>query len=316
MRLKNILLITFITIFSVSFSMAKVEFNFSYGLSKPNLGDMSYLYSAQNDEITNLKNQGFTTVTDFKFTTPDYFKNFGGELKFAISNSLWMGIEYTNMSVNHTQRGNWELNKQENFITENITANIEKFSTEFKANIVGVNLYWKYSLSSFVEIEAGVGVSYLMMKDNNSYSSVINDKVSYGQEYANNNIKITQSGSMSVNTFGGKAGLRLNLKILKSSGIFAGVYYTYYSSKNLNGYFRYTATTTFKSSFDESEYTNSITYNGDGDYHVIIRKGVGSDIKYLRPEVKPTTPGSETDEGTVKSNFSGMRVLLGVFFRL
>ena len=316
MRFKKIILISFIIIFSISFAIAKVEFNFSYGLSKPNLGDMGYLYSAQNNEIANFKNQGFTTITDFNFSTPDYFKNFGGELKFEISNSLWMGIEYANMNLNHIQRGNWELGKTKNSITENISADIEKFSSEYKANIIGINLYWKFTLSSLVEIEAGVGVSYLMLKDENSYSAVINDKVSYGQEYANNNIKITQNGSMKANTFGGKAGLRLNLKILKSSGIFAGVYYTYYSPKNLNGYFRYTATTTFKLSFDESEYTNSITYNGDGDYHVIIIKGDGSDIKYLRSEVKPATPGTETDEGVAKSNFSGMKAMVGVFFRL
>ncbi len=315
MNLKKISLIFIIIIFALSFSYAKVEFDFSYGISRPSLGDYKYLYSGQNDELNNLKSQGFSAVKDFNFTSPENFKNFGGEIKFSISNSIWLGIEYSNISLNHTLRGDWEYSKTEDSITDKVSGNIEKFATNYKTNIIGLNLYWKFNISSFLEIEAGVGASYLMLTDENNYSAVLTENISYGSEYANTDTKITQSGEIKVNTFGGKAGLRLNIKLLKKAGIFAGAFYTYYSPKNLNGYFRYTASSTFSSSFDDSEYTNNITYNGDGDYHIIIKKGNGSDLTYIRPEVKPSPPGTETDNGAAKSDFSGIKVLVGVFFR-
>ena len=315
-RKLNIFLLILFIILGNSFLRADVELNIGYGISKPNLGDMSYLYSAQNDELTNIKNQGFSTITDYSFSAPDYFKNFSGELKFSISSSLWLGIEYSKVKLNQSQTGNWQFEKTDEDIVETISGNISKFSNTYDVNIFGINLYWKFQIASFVEIEAGIGASYLKAKDSNNYNSIINDTVSFGAHSAQNEIKITETWDIQTETFGGKGGLRLNFKITKSAGIYVGAYYSYFSPKNLTGNFRFTATSTLTSTFDDNEYKNSSTYTGNGDYHIIIKKGEGSDIKYIRPEVSPTPAGEESDQGIAKSNFSGAKAIVGIFFRL
>ncbi len=295
---------------------AEVEFNISYGISRPNLGDLDYLYSAQNDELLNLKNQGFSPVSDFSFSPPDFFKDFGGELKFSISSSLWLGIEYIKTKLNHSQSGNWEYEKTDVDVNESISGSIDSFSNVYDLNNFGLNLYWKFPISSFLEIEAGIGASYLRLKNSNEYKAKITDTLAFGSENAKSETKITQTWDLQTDTFGGKGGIKLKLKVTKRAGIFVGAYYSYFSPKNLKGNFRFTATTNFTSSFDNSEYKNSSTYTGEGEYHIIIKKGEGADIKYLRPEVSPAPPGEESDQGVAKSSFSGAKAVIGIFIRL
>ena len=299
----------------LTYAYSDVEINFIYGITKPNLGDLEYLYSAQNDELNNLKNQGFTAKTDYNFSSPDYFRNFGGEIKFSISSSLWLGIEYTKTKLNHVQGDNWVFEKSEAGILESISGNIDNFSTDYDINIFGLNLYWKFPLSSLLELEAGVGVSYIKLKDDNNYTVTINSNITFGEEYVNNEIKISQAWDLESNTFGGKAGLRLNVNIKKSTGLFLGVYYSYYSPKELSGNFRYTTTSKYTSSFDSTEHSNSATYLGNGVYHIIVREGSGSNMTYMRPIFNPSPPGDETDQGIAKTNFSGTKAVIGVFFR-
>ncbi len=315
MRKNKVLLFLALIGILLSYAYSDVEINFIYGMTKPNLGDLEYLYSAQNDELNNLKKQGFTAKSDYNFTSPDYFKDFGGEIKFSISSSLWLGIEYIKTKLNHVQSGNWAFEKTEVDVLESISGNIDNFTSDYDINVFGLNLYWKFPISSFLELEAGIGASYIKVKDDNNYTATINNRLTFGEEYANNEIKISQVWDLESNTFGGKAGLRLNVNIKKSMGVFIGAYYSYYSPKELTGNFRYTATSKFTSSFDSSEYNNSSTYTGNGTYHIIIRKGEGSNMTYIRPEVKPLPPGEETDQGVAKTNFSGTKAVIGVFFR-
>ncbi len=315
MKIKKILVFFVLLGVLITFTFADIEFNFIYGISKPNLGDFEYLYSAQNDELTNLQNQGYNATSGYTFTLPDIFKDYGGEIKFSISQSLWLGIEYTKTKLNHVLTGSWTYEKTEDNISENISATIDNFSTDYDINNFGLNLYWKFQISSHIEIEAGIGASYIKVKDDNKYSAIINNRMSFGSEYAHNEIKITQTSNIETSTYGGKAGLRLNFKITKTAGIFIGSYYSYFSPKELTGAFRYTATSKYTSSLDNSEYTNNSTYTGNGEFHIIIRKGDGADMKYIRPTVKPLPPGEESDQGVAKSNFSGVKAVLGVFFR-
>jgi len=306
-KIKVLFILIIFTIFS-AYLLADVELNINYGMSKPNLGDLHYLYSAQNDELTNFKNQGFSSTKDFTFSAPDYFKNFGGELKFSISSSVWLGIEYTKIKTEDIQRGTWEYEKTDVDVQESISGNIEKFSTDYDINIFGLNLYWKFPISSFLEIEAGIGISYIKAKDSNNYDATINNTVTFNSESARNEIKITQIWDIQTDTFGGKGGLRLNFKITKKAGIFVGAYYSYYSPKNLTGNFRFTATSTFTSTFDSSKYKNSSTYTGNGEYHIIIRKGEGSNITYLRPMSKeiPKIIENYDTKILVEHNYSGL----------